>query len=137
MNLSVSRCRTLAEGADVARLATIGTEGPHIVPIVFAIDGDRIVTAIDHKPKRTRHLERLRNIEADPRVAVLFDRYDDDWSQLWWVRADGRALILEAAADREAVDLLAARYEQYANRRPEGPLVSIDVDRWSGWHASA
>ena len=60
------------------------------MPVTFAVLGDIIVIAIDHKPKRSMNLKRLRNIADNPRVSLLVDRYDDDWSQLWWVRADGR-----------------------------------------------
>ena len=82
--------RALFAAARVARLATVTPDGsPHVVPIVFAVDGDTIYTAVDGKPKRSRQLQRLANIAAHPRVTVLADRYDEDWSQLWWVRADG------------------------------------------------
>ena len=71
----------------VARLATIRPDGsPRVVPICFALDGDTLYTAVDEKPKRTRQLARLDDIERDPRVEVVIDHYDDDWTQLWWVR---------------------------------------------------
>ena len=80
--------------ARVARLATLTPDGaPHIVPICFAVDGDVIYSAIDHKPKRTTHPQRLRNINCDARVAVLADHYDDHWENLWWIRADGHARV--------------------------------------------
>ena len=83
----------------MARLATIGTGGrPHLVPVTFALDGDRIYTVVDAKPKTTANLRRLRNIAADPRVTVLADHYEDDWDRLWWVRADGIAAILAGPA---------------------------------------
>ena len=99
--------------SDVARLATVDPQGrPHVVPICFAIDGDTLYTAVDEKPKRTRHLQRLANIEANPRVEVLIDHYEDDWSRLWWVRLarDRRGSWTIA----RAVELLAAKYPQYA-----------------------
>ena len=122
--------------ARVARLASADADGvPHVVPVTFAVEGDRIWTAVDHKPKRTRALKRLANIEANPRVALLADEYrDDDWSALWWVRADGSAFVVESPAT--AVEALAARYEQYRERPPEGPAIAIDVERWSGWSAA-
>lgn len=129
----------------VARLATVtcraGSPAPHIVPLCFALLApDTIVSAIDHKPKRTLKLERLANIAANPQVSVLADRYCDDWNALWWVRADGRARVLERDEQpmlrSRALDALAARYRQYAQHRPEGPLVVVEVDRWSGWAAS-
>ena len=80
----------------MARLATIGPGGrPHLVPITFALDGDTIYTAVDQKRKVTTRLQRLRNVATDPRVSVLADHYDDeDWSSLWWVRADGAARVV-------------------------------------------
>lgn len=122
----------------VARLASIGPDGqPHIVPITFAIDGDHIYTAVDAKPKSTRRLARLRNIAADPRVAVLADHYEHDWTGLWWVRADGRASILIAPAEQDhPLRLLADRYPQYRDNLPDGPVIAILAERWSGWAAS-
>lgn len=123
----------------VARLATIGRDGsPHLVPIVFALEGDVVWIAVDDKPKRTRGLRRLANIEAEPRVCVLADRYDDrDWSLLWWVRGDGRARVLrEPDGVARAAGLLGAKYPQHADRPPAGPAVAIEVDHWSGWAAT-
>jgi PPOX class probable F420-dependent enzyme len=121
--------------ARVARLATVGDSGgPHLVPIVFAVVGDVIHTAVDAKPKRTRHLRRLANIEAEPRVSVLADRYDEDWSALWWVRADGVAVVRESSPPGLAA--LTARYAQYREHPPPGPFLEITVERWSVWRAS-
>ena len=122
--------------ARVARLATADADGrPHLVPVTFALDGDTIYTAVDHKPKRTTALKRLANVAENPRVALLVDEYDDrDWSRLWWARADGRARVAEEG-DARAVELLRARYRQYAERPPEGPVVVVSVERWSGWSA--
>ena len=118
----------------VARLATVDSSGaPHLVPIVFALTGDVIHTAVDAKPKRTRHLRRLANIAANPRVTVLADHYDDDWSTLWWVRADGMARVLDSSPAGLAA--LQARYPQYRDTPPAGPFLEITVDRWSAWHA--
>jgi PPOX class probable F420-dependent enzyme len=118
--------------AHSARLATVTPDGrPHVVPICFALDGDTILTAVDAKPKRTRALARLENIRANPAVAVLADHYDEDWRELWWVRADGTATIDEL--DPASLALLVARYEQYAAMPPAGPLITITVTRWSGW----
>ena len=121
--------------ARVARLATAGSEGPHIVPIVFALAGDTIYHAVDHKPKRTTALKRIANLRADPRASVLADGYDEDWERLWWVRADGTARILPAGHE-EAIALLCARYPQYAGRPPQGPVIAVDVTRWSAWFAT-
>ncbi|OBG23780.1 TIGR03668 family PPOX class F420-dependent oxidoreductase [Mycobacterium sp. 852002-51057_SCH5723018] len=121
----------------VARLATITPGGrPHQVPVVFAVDGDVVYTAVDAKPKTTRRLRRLANIENNPRVSVLVDHYADDWTQLWWVRADGVATIHSGG---EALDagyrLLRAKYPQYQSVPLDGPVIAVAVDRWSSWHA--
>ena len=125
--------------AHVARLATVGPDGPHLVPVVFALANDAIYHAVDHKPKRTAALKRLANLEADPRACLLADAYDEDWERLWWARADGIARILEPGCDeaRGAVRLLVARYPQYRTRPPTGPVVALDVQRWSEWSAGA
>jgi PPOX class probable F420-dependent enzyme len=119
----------------VVRLATIAEDGrPHLVPVTFAVAGDHVYTAIDHKPKRGRDLKRLRNIRADPRVALLADHYTDDWAGLWWVRADGTARILADPVDMAGpIDLLVRRYPQYQERPPAGPVIAISVARWTGW----
>ncbi len=124
----------LPEDAPVARLATVDREGrPHVVPICFVVDGDTLYTAVDEKPKRTRRLRRLQNIEANPRVEVLIDHYEDDWSKLWWVRLRGTARIVE---DPRAVDLLAVKYVQYRQRPPAGPVIAIEIEERSEWTSS-
>jgi PPOX class probable F420-dependent enzyme len=128
--------------ATVARLATVGSTGrPHLVPITFALlDEATLVTAVDHKPKRTTALRRLANIAANPQVAVLVDHYDDDWEQLWWARADGIARIVqpdqEPALRATVLPALARRYPQYVERPPQGALIVIEIDRFSGWSAA-
>ena len=124
--------------AMVARLATIGPDArPHIVPITFAPTDGSLYFAVDQKPKRTRNLQRLRNIAANPAVSVLVDHCEDDWSSLWWVRVDGTARIVEEGPEfGEAISLLSARYEQYRLNRPAGPVVEIKVARMTGWSAS-
>jgi PPOX class probable F420-dependent enzyme len=120
--------------ARVARLATVDEQGlPHLVPVVFATRGDIVVFATDHKPKRTTNLRRLRNIEATGHVSLLADHYDEDWSRLWWVRADGTARILHGDDRTEPLSWLVAKYAQYTDRPPEGPVVRIDVTTWRGW----
>ena len=123
----------------MAHLATVRANGaPHIVPITFAIIGDQIAHMVDHKPKRTDHLQRLANVAAHPGVSVLTDNYDDDWSRLWWVRVDGPAQVVETGPDWEAARAaLTAKYEQYTRLPPEGPAVLILMERVSGWAAAA
>jgi PPOX class probable F420-dependent enzyme len=140
LGMDPAEARALFATAPVARLATLGPSGqPHLVPITFALDGDTLYTAIDHKPKRSTRLRRLENIAANTRVSLLADHYDDDWSRLWWVRADGEARIVaaEEPPHATAVDLLKARYEQYRRRPPTGPAIAIGVRRWSGWRAAS
>ena len=126
--------------ARVARLATADASGrPHLVPIAFAVAGDEVYSAVDAKPKRTRALRRLANVRANPRVALLADRYDDaDWDALWWVRADGAGRVLEPEEPRarDAVALLVERYAQYRAAPPRGPVLAVAVERWSGWSAA-
>jgi PPOX class probable F420-dependent enzyme len=142
MRLDAGAARQRFARARVARLATAGLDGqPHLVPFTFALDRhpgqeDRIYSAVDAKPKSSTDLRRLRNIRANPRVAVLADHYEDDWDGLWWVRADGQAAILDDPATMaSALALLAGRYPQYREHPPGGPVISIHVDRWTGWTA--
>jgi PPOX class probable F420-dependent enzyme len=133
---SAVQARARFEQAPVARLATVAADGrPHLVPVVFAVVGDVIVTAVDHKPKTTVRLRRLANIAANPRVALLVDEYADDWSQLWWARADGTARTADEPGEKLRT-ALAARYRQYADQPPAGPYILVTVDRWSGWSAT-
>src|SRR6266851_139204 len=136
--LDAQGMRSRINSAMVARLATVGRDGrPHIVPITFAPDDDALYFAIDFKPKKTADLQRLRNIEANPVVAVLVDHYDNDWTRLWWVRVDGSARIVIDGADFErGVALLTERYAQYQTARPAGPVVAIAIERMTGWSAS-
>ncbi|WP_459549964.1 TIGR03668 family PPOX class F420-dependent oxidoreductase [Nocardia sp. X0981] len=135
MNAQQARARFAA--ARVARLATVTAAGrPHIVPIVFAVAGDTVYTAVDAKPKSTIALRRLANIEAHPEVAVLADFYDEDWSRLWWVRADGTARIAGGDEQRRGLELLTSRYPVYVTQPPPGPVLTIEIIRWSGWAAT-
>jgi len=121
--------------SSVARLATVRPEGsPHLVPITFALQDGEIVTAVDHKPKRHQRLQRLANIEANPQVSVLIDHWDDDWSRLWWVRVDGRAVVHDI--DPGGIAALAAKYSQYVHRPPRGPMIRITIENTASWRAS-
>jgi PPOX class probable F420-dependent enzyme len=134
--VTAEQSRRRFAAARVARLATVDANGqPHLVPIVFALADETIYSVVDAKPKRTTELRRLRNVSANPRVSVLVDHYDDtDWDALWWVRADGiaRVLGLDESEAASAAELLARRYPQ---QRPQGPVLAVDVERWSGWAA--
>jgi PPOX class probable F420-dependent enzyme len=135
--VTAAEARERFASARVARLATAGADGrPHLVPIVFAVDGDRIYSVVDAKPKRTVALRRLANVRQNPAVAVLVDHYDDaDWSALWWVRADGAGRVLDPP-DAEAQRGIALLAERYPQQRPTGALLAVDVERWSGWSAT-
>jgi PPOX class probable F420-dependent enzyme len=132
--------RSRFAAARVARLATVGADGrPHLVPIVFAVEDSTVYSAVDGKPKRTTALRRLANVRVNPNVTLLADHYDDaDWTQLWWVRADGigRVLDREDVEARHAVELLMARYPQHRTEPPAGPVLAVDVTRWSAWSAT-
>lgn len=133
--------RIAVSEAPVARLATVRADGrPHVVPVTFALlagaYGDALVTAVDAKPKRTTDLQRLRNIASNPAVSLLVDHYDDDWTRLWWVRLDGTARVVVEERDRdELLPGLVAKYPQYRERTPEGPVVVIEVRAVVAWRA--
>jgi PPOX class probable F420-dependent enzyme len=140
MRMTPEQARDALHVVPCVRLATVRPDGaPRLVPITFAACGpDVLVFAVDHKPKTTQRLSRLANLAANPAVCLLADEWSDDWSQLWWARADGRAVELDGTDPRRtvALDALAARYPQYREHRPTGPVVWIEVLAWSGWRAS-
>lgn len=127
--------RTRVASARVGRLATVRASGaPHQVPFCFVLDGELLYSAVDRKPKRTTRLRRLENTAGEPRVCVLVDHYEEDWSRLWWVRLDGRARELPPGTEAaRALTLLGAKYDQYRRDPPEGPVLRIDVERWRWW----
>jgi PPOX class probable F420-dependent enzyme len=135
MDDALARIRFAA--VPVAVLATIADDGtPRPVPVTFAAITDRIVIAVDHKPKTTRRLVRLADIAGDDRVSLLAQHYDSDWSQLWWVRAAGTAVVRhDDSAVAEAGRLLAAKYPQYRAQPPAGPVIDVAVASWRGWEA--
>jgi PPOX class probable F420-dependent enzyme len=123
--------------ARVAMLSTSGADGePHVVPVVFAMSHDVVYTAVDAKRKSTQRLRRLANIAANPRVSLLVDHYDEDWTKLWWVRADGAAQIHDSGDDMAmGYALLRRKYPQYERIALDGPVVTVAVRRFSSWHA--
>jgi PPOX class probable F420-dependent enzyme len=128
--------RRLVRDCRVGHLATVGADGrPHLVPICFALVADTVYSAVDHKPKRGPHLRRIANIEATGRGSLLVDSYDEDWSRLWWVRLDGRARVV-ADSTAAALGALCAKYQQYAERPPAGPVIALEVDRWTAWSSA-
>ena len=125
--------------ARVAVLATLAADGSvDLVPIVFHAVSPRLYLAVDDvKPKSTLQLGRLANITRDPRVTVLADHYDDDWARLWWVRAKGTASIITSTLEAApALDALAGKYSLYAERRPPGDVIRVDVTEVRGWAAA-
>jgi PPOX class probable F420-dependent enzyme len=138
MSMEVDRARTVFSSAQAAHLATANGAGtPHLVPVTYAVRDDQILIAIDNKPKTTHNVKRIRNIRQNPQVSVMVDHYEDDWTHLWWVRADGHAAVVEDGPEREAaIGALTDKYRQYREHTPEGPVISITVSRWSGWSYS-
>ena len=129
--------RARLEAARVGRLATVRPDGtPHLVVVTFALAGERLVTAVDQKPKRTSALQRLRNVEANPEVSLLVDHYEEDWAQLWWVRIDGVAeVVVDEVRRAELLPPLVAKYPAYQDDPPAGPVLVIDVGRATSWRA--
>jgi len=127
--------QTRFAAADIARLATVTPGGrPHLVPVVFAVAEQVVYTAVDGKPKSTQRLQRLANIEAEPQVSMLVDHYADDWSQLWWVRADGTAAIHhEGPTHQRGYDLLRAKYPHYQAVPLIGAVIAVAVEHWTFW----
>jgi PPOX class probable F420-dependent enzyme len=132
-----ARARERFAQARVARLASVGADGgPHIVPVVFALEGETVYSVVDSKPKRSTRLRRLENLQARPAAALLADHYEEDWSRLWWVRADGRARVLERGGEEESERALALLSARHPQQRAAGAVLAIDVERWSGWSAA-
>jgi len=127
--------------ARVARLATLDDKNrPHVVPICFAYDGKLFYTALDRKPKRVapERLARLRNIRAVPRVALLIDEYDEDWTQLWYILIRGKAKLIPKSEHKEqagAIRKLRAKYPQYARGMlaDDAPIIRITPERATSW----
>ena len=131
--------RRSVAAARIGRLASIDARGrPHVVPICFAMTGDQIVSVVDYKPKRTLELRRLDNVRRNPAVQLVVDHYDDDWSSLWWIRVSGQARVVDHGTERDdAIDVLAKKYPQYRERRPDGSVLLIDITEITSWQASA
>ncbi len=141
MNDLDASSRALLGSARVAHLATADQYArPHVVPIVFVLDGDHLYFPLDRKPKREddwHMLRRVRNIETNGRVSIVVDHYDEDWTKLAWVLLEGVATILETGDEREAAAAgLTAKYPQYQGGGLDGrPIVRVVIERavqWSG-----
>jgi PPOX class probable F420-dependent enzyme len=133
--MEIAELRRRFAASPVARLSTVRPDGgPHVVPIVFALDGDTVFSAVDAKPKRSTNLQRLANVRAEARCALLVDHYDDDWRRLWWVRADGHGEVVDVLpTGHPGILALVQRFSQYRDEPPSGPLLVVTVQRWTGW----
>lgn len=131
--------RARVADARVARLATVRSDGaPHLVVVTFALHGDTVVTAVDDKPKRSQHLQRVRNLEERPAAALLVDHYEDDWSKLWWVRLDGEAQVVREEPRRTALLApLVDKYAHYRDAHPTGAVIVLTVGSTASWSASS
>ena len=132
--METAELRRRFASSPVARLSTVRPDGaPHVVPMVFALVDDTVFSAVDAKPKRSTDLQRLANVRAEPRCALLVDHYDDDWRRLWWVRADGVGEVVDAPPEHPGIQALVQRFPQYRDEPPSGPLLVVTVHRWTGW----
>ena len=122
--------------ARVATLATVDSDGaPHLVPVTFVVEADTVWSAVDAKPKQSPNLRRLANIRSEPKVSLLVQHWDEDWSALWWVRAVGLASIDERPETVSRIaGMLRQKYRQYGAVEVTGPVIEIAVRRWHGWH---
>jgi PPOX class probable F420-dependent enzyme len=133
--------RTVASSiraARVARLATADARGqPHVVPICFVLDRNEFFSPIDEKPKQAspRTLKRLRNVSENPRIAMIIDRYDDDWQKLAYVLVIGTAkILLRGKRHSRAIGLLRRKYPQYrAMAIQDRPMIRISPRRVVSW----
>jgi PPOX class probable F420-dependent enzyme len=122
--------------AQVGRLGVIDDKNrPRVLPVTFALAGDALVTAIDHKRKDVpiSQLARLRWLRARPTAALTVDHYEEDWSRLAWVQALGAVRILDDAPN--AIAALTARYAQYREHPLVGPVIELTPERIIWWKA--
>jgi PPOX class probable F420-dependent enzyme len=126
--------QAMLESEHVARLAYLdGDDLPRVLPVVFALAGDTVWGVIDTKPKRTPEPARVRWLRRRPEVAFCVDVYDDEWERLAWVQLLGRVELLDLADGPAALEALRARYPQYRERTPPGPLLRLDLERALWW----
>ena len=127
----INRCR-------VAHLATADLSGvPHVVPICFAYDGESFYSVLDRKPKRTpvERLKRVRNITANPKVSLVMDHYEDEWTRLWYALVSGTARLLRSGEEhRRAIRILRDKYHQYGQMEIDAsPVICIKPERITWW----
>ncbi len=132
--------RDLLADARRATLATVAADGrPRLVPICFVVTEDVIWSPIDEKPKSTADplaLARVRDMRRRPDVAVLVDRWSEDWTELAWLRIEGHAELV--ASEESVIQALRAKYPQYADHDLAArPNLRISIERTSSWFASS
>src|SRR6476659_2343108 len=121
----------------VGRLGLLDEEGgPRVLPVTFALAEGRIWSAIDNKPKQSGEPARLRFLRRDPRAALTVDRYSDEWEELAWVQVLGSVSILDADEAPAGLEALRAKYEQYRDEAPPGPLLALEPRRYLWWRAA-
>jgi PPOX class probable F420-dependent enzyme len=128
----------MRERLATARSGTLGTldaDGrANLVPVCFALDGDRVLLAVDSKPKRTRELARVANMRRAGWATLLVDHYEEDWERVWWVRVRGPARVLADGPEADAsLEVLTGKYEQWAADPPAGPVLVLEAADWTGW----
>ena len=124
--------------ARLGHLATADATGtPHVIPVCYAFDEKRIYSVLDQKPKRTTPsgLKRVRNIQANPKVSLVVDHYQEDWRRLWYVLVQGEALMLEEGSEQQAaIRLLRQKYKQYLDMDiDQNPVIRITPHRVVCW----
>ena len=133
----VAWANTLLESERVGRLGFVDDEGaPRVLPVTFAVAEGRIWSAIDQKPKRAEEPARLRFLRRDPRAALTVDRYSDDWEELAWVQVLGSVRILDVSEGAVGLAALTAKYDQYREEAPPGPLLALEPERYLWWRAT-
>ena len=136
-SMGTDDARRSLTSARVATLATARASGEiDLVPITFAVYGNQLVSVVDHKPKTTLHLRRLKNIMNNPRVTVLAHSYDEEWDRLWWVRVRGTGRIVTSGRQHhDAIRSMVAKYPQLVDPPPTGSVIIVEIDEWLGWSA--
>jgi PPOX class probable F420-dependent enzyme len=127
--------------ARVGHLGLLDDDGrPRVLPVTFALAGERLYSIVDEKPKRVsgKRLARVRYLRRRPFVALTVDRYDEDWSKLAWVQVLGTVAVIDRPETQpEAIAALSAKYEAYRHRVPGGPLLELTPERVLQWRAGS
>ena len=127
----------LLETERVGRLGLVDEDGaPRVLPVTFAVADGVIWSAIDQKPKRSGEPARLRFLRRNPRAALAVDQYSDNWEELAWVQVLGGVRILDVTEATAGLDALTAKYEQYRNQTPPGPVLALAPERYLWWRAA-